>query len=143
MDYYSLAQELLKECNSRPRISRDRTISHLLKGETAILDFLEEHGGRAYPKDLSDELVVSTARVAVLLKTLEKDGYITRVHDSRDSRLTTVQIADKGREFIERRREELLRYLSDILSKLGEEDAKEYVRLQKKLNFAVNDRPTK
>ncbi|MCH5325483.1 MAG: transcriptional regulator [Eubacterium sp.] len=140
MDYYSLAGELLEVRNSRPRIRLDRTISHLLKGEIAILHYLEKHGGQAHPKDLSEELVVSTARVAVLLNTLEKDGFITRIHDSRDNRLTNVSLSEKGRELINSRREELLMYMSELLSKLGEDDAKEYVRLQKKLNMVAGDR---
>ncbi len=139
MDYYSLAEELFDARNSRPRIRLDRTISHLLNGEVAILYFLDKHGGKAYPKDLSDELVVSTARVSVLLNTLEKDGLIRRVHNNTDSRLTTVQLNDSGRELIDSRRQQLLSYMSDILSKLGEEDAKEYVRLSKKINSAANE----
>ncbi len=139
MDYNSLAEELLNAKNSRPKIRFDRTLSHLLNGEIVILYYLEKHGGKAYPKELSDELVVSTARVAVLLNTLEKDGLITRKHDNPDSRHTTVMLSDKGRQFILLRRQELLTYFSNVLENLGEADAVEYVRLQKKFISAMKD----
>ena len=133
MDYYSLAEELIGLRSSRPRIDYERKLSKAVKGEIFVLNYLKNHDNCAHPKELSDEMLVSTARTAVILNHLEQEGLISRAQDSADNRQIIVQLSDKGLSLLEEHRREVIRYMEKILERLGEEDAREYLRLQHKL----------
>jgi DNA-binding MarR family transcriptional regulator len=51
-------------------------------------------------KQLAKDLGVSPAAIAVALKKLETDGYITRDADTDDSRCNRTSLTDKGRSAI-------------------------------------------
>ena len=51
-------------------------------------------------KQLSKELGVSPAAIAVSLKRLETDGYITKDADADDCRCNRITLTDKGRDAI-------------------------------------------
>lgn len=133
MEYTILAEELLNMRGSQPQIRFDRKLSKIMKGEIFILNYLKNHGNCAHPKNLSDEMVVSTARTAVLLNHLEQDALILRVPDPEDNRKIIVKLSEKGVALLEKHRKEVLNYMTKIMEKLGEKDAREYVRIQRKL----------
>ena len=140
MDYYELACELLGMRSSRPQICFDQTVSKLMKAEVFVLNYLQEHQSTeadVHPKNLSDGLVVSTARIAVILNHLEEKGLVYRVPDEHDNRQTIVRLSDRGQVILENSRQKLLEYMEKILQRMGEEDAKEYVRLQQKFVRAL------
>ena len=87
---------------------------------------------------MSDEFIVSTARMAVLLNQLEDKGYIIRIPDSLDSRQTIVKLQPKGIEFFNGKNAEILNFIARFFKELGEEDSSEFVRLYTKLmNFVA------
>ena len=136
MDYTNLAQQLIDLQISREHISFDREMSKAIKGELFVLNFLKNHGNKAHPRELSEGMLVSTARTAVILNHLEKEGLIKRIHDSSDNRQVNVVLSEKGIEFLDIQRTKALEYVTEILAKLGREDAENYIRIQKKLlNF--------
>lgn len=133
MDYYALAEELLNMRASMPQVKVERQMSKMARGEILALIYLSANNNRAYPKDLSKNMMVSTARVATLLNHLEKDNLITRIPDAEDSRKIIVELTDGGRVIVEQHRKKMLESVVKLLEKLGSEDAKEYVRLHKKV----------
>lgn len=133
MDYYSLAEELIGLRSSRSRIDYERKLSKAVKGEVFVLNYLKNHDNMAHPKEISDEMLVSTARTAVILNHLEQEGLISRSQDLSDNRQIIVRLSDKGLSLLEEHRQEVIRYMEKILERLGEEDAREYLRLQHKL----------
>lgn len=133
MDYGTMAEELVRMRSSQPQIRFERKLSKVMKGEGFVLNYLKNHGNQAHPKDLSDEMVVSTARIAVLLKNLEHDQLIMRIPDAKDNRQIIVKLSEKGIALLEEYHQETVKYMIKILEKLGKEDAREYVRIQKKL----------
>lgn len=133
MDYAVLADELINMRGSQPQIRFDRKLSKIMKGEIFVLNYLKHHGNQAHPKNLSDEMIVSTARVAVILNHLEQEQLIVRFPDAQDNRQIIVQLSEKGVALLEKHHQEIIRYMVKILEKLGEDDAKEYVRIQKKM----------
>lgn len=139
MDYDSLADELINMRGSRPQIRFDRKLSKAMKGEMFVLNYLKHHGNKAHPRELSDEMVVSTARTAVILNHLEKGGFIARIPDRNDNRQIIVCLSEKGVEMLEKHHREIVKYMVKILERLGEKDAMEYVRLQKKLMSAISE----
>lgn len=140
MNYDILAEELVNMRGSRPQIRFDRKLSKVMKGEIFVLNYLKNHDNHAHPKDLSDEMMVSTARVAVILNHLEQDGLIMRIPDEKDNRQIIVKLGEKGISLLSEHHQEVVRSMVKILERLGEQDAQEYVRIQKKLMGILSER---
>ena len=133
MDYVELANQLIDLRSRVPQIKMERTISEMGRGEVLVMNYLSSNKNRAYPKDISKALMLTTARIAAILKNLEKHDMITRTQDSLDNRQTVVELTDTGLASVSARREKLVQTTAKMLEALGEEDAKAYIRIQKKL----------
>ena len=134
MDFRELAAELLRLRAEQLKSGVWRKTAKLTQGELLALYCLQGHGDGAYPRELSRELSVSTARIAAMLRDMEEKGWIVRREDAEDNRHTLVLLTDEGREEILRRREQTLSELAGALEKLGREDAEELLRLLTRLN---------
>lgn len=139
MNYETLADEVINMRGSRQHVSFDRKLSDVVKGEMFVLNYLKNHGNKAHPKELSDEMIVSTARTAVILNHLEKDGLIERIHDDTDNRQIFVCLSHKGVEVIQEHHNDVIRYIVKIFEKIGKNDAGEYVRILKEIMKAVSE----
>ena len=139
MNYETLAEEFLQICLKSSYVRVSRELSNAIKPGIFILLYLKKQGGKAYPKDLSNEFIVSSARIAALLNKLEDEKYIQRYCDEKDNRQTIVQLSEKGEALIVDKRNEIVHRLSKMLELLGSDDAEEYIRLQKKLCQAINE----
>lgn len=133
MDYIDLANQLLDLRSRVPQIKMERTISEMGRGEVLVMNYLFSRKNKVYPKDISKALMLTTARIAAILKNLEKHDMITRTQDSLDNRQTVVELTDTGLASISIRREKVVQTTAKMLEALGEEDAKAYIRIQKKL----------
>lgn len=138
--YYDLAGQFINVRRSLPYIKFDKEVSRKIKHEICILSYLMLHDGVAHPKDLSDEFIVSTARMAVLLNQLEDKGYIQRIPDSLDSRQTIIKLQPKGAEFFNDKNNEILMFIARFFEELGEEESSEFVRLYTKLMCFVAEK---
>ena len=85
------------------------------------------------PREISHEMGISSARIAGTLNGLERKGLITRQIDTSDRRRILVDLTPKGKTLVEERRQEALERVTKMFSKLGEHDAREYVRITAKL----------
>ena len=133
MDYTQLAIQLIDLRAAAPQIKMERTMAQAVRGEVLALNYLAANGNRAYPKDMSRALMLTTARVAAMLRSLEGQGLVTRTPDPADSRQVIVTLTEKGVTMVEERRGGMIRSVSKMLEALGEVDAKAYVRIQAKL----------
>lgn len=133
MDYTELAIQLIDMRAAAPQIKMERTMSQIARGEVLALNYLAANGNQAYPKDLSRALMLTTARVAAMLKSLEGQDMITRTPDPSDSRQVIVCLTEKGIALVEERRIGMIHSVAKMLEALGEEDAKAYVRIQARL----------
>lgn len=104
----------------------------LLKGEVPILCHICENG-KATPTELARKYALSTARIATILNRLEAKDLIVRAHDNRDRRKVFIYLTDKGKELATVKINALRQHMNNLLSILGEEDAKEYLRLTSKV----------
>ncbi len=134
MDFRELAAELLRLRAEQLKSGVWRKTAKLTQGELLALYCLQGHGDGAYPRELSRELSVSTARIAAMLRDMEEKGWIVRREDAEDNRHTLVLLTGEGRKEILRRREQTLSELAGALEKLGREDAEELLRLLTRLN---------
>lgn len=133
MLYDELAKELLDIRSNFLRIPSHQKISKLMQGESFVLNYLNTNGMTARPKELSQKLSVSTARIASLLNHLEEKGLINRTADPEDFRQIIVQITPEGVELIQQIRSDVLEYTTKMLEGLGPDDAREYIRIQKRI----------
>jgi DNA-binding MarR family transcriptional regulator len=115
----------------------NKVMTKMLNGELFVMNYLYEHNGIAYPKEISDYMKVSTARIAMILKSLEKQNSITREHDEKDSRYVVVKLTQNGNEDIISKRKDLLDCMVKLFEYIGEENANEYIRLSKMITEAL------
>lgn len=133
MDYYALAEELVRARAGMSRLKLERQMSRMMRGEFLLLNYLLTHNNRAYPKELSKAMMVSTARIAALLKHVERHRWITRTPDAQDNRQVIVTLTEEGLRVAQKHCAEMMDHVAQMLEMLGPEDAREYVRIQKKL----------
>lgn len=129
MDLDTMAMNLLSIMEHMPRSAPQRMLHDLTKGEVFLLNLLSTEGGTARPGDMSRAMQTSTARIAAALGSMERKGWITREIDGGDHRRTLVHITPEGETVIGQAREALLQNLRQLLDELGEDDAREYLRL--------------
>ena len=91
------------------------------------------HGMKAHPKELSKDMAVSTARIAALLNHMEEKGLITRQDDPNDNRQVIVSLTPEGNRAIGLKRGVAVECVARMLEHLGEEDAREYLRILRKI----------
>lgn len=133
MDYRAMAEELL---DIQPMLRMEpinRRLYLLENGTFLALHYLSLQKGAIHPKELSEKMCVSTARVAALLKHMEQENMITRCTDPEDNRQISVLITDHGRELIQSKKAEAVSLMAQSLEELGQEEAQSYLRIQKKL----------
>lgn len=133
MYYESLAVELLNVGTKLLQVPAQREISKMMRGELFVLNYLKNQDGIVHPKELSEKLAVSTARIARLLKHMEDQKLVVRYTDAEDSRQVVVQLTEQGEREIECVRKTVLEHTTRMLEDLGAEEAKEYIRIQEKI----------
>lgn len=131
-DYEGLATELLQVNGALLQLPALHLQVRLNQGEPFVLNYLLLHH-QAHPVELSRSGAVSSARIAALLGRLEDKGYITRGPDPLNNRQVIVTLSPKGLEVIQSFRAQVLRSTAQMLFLLGPEDAKEFIRLRRKL----------
>ncbi len=137
MDYRKLAEELFEYLRFKPKRLIENQITEATRGEIEILTYLQDSKKEVTSGELSTGLKKTTARIANTLNTLEKKGFIIRIQDKKDRRKILVQITPEGIRYEEGRRREALKNLTCLLEAMGEHDAKEHLRLVKKIHNIV------
>lgn len=132
-NYESMASELLQVNERMLQVPDRQQLAKLTKGECFVLNYLLTHNVQAHPGDLSKGLAVSTARIAALLNRMEEKRLISRLPDPCNNRQVIVSLSPHGLELIQEIRREVLAAAAQMLERLGPEDAREYIRIQKKI----------
>lgn len=133
-----LAEKMLSLRARLSHLPAGEAISDACGGEFFALSLLLLDDAPGCPSELSRSMGVSSARIAALLKHLEQKGFIQRRADEFDERRVNVSLTDMGRELINERRRDAIERVAAALRSLGEEDAREYVRLQQKMLDALS-----
>lgn len=128
--------EELRTCMPRDFLSR---LDELHKGTGFLLGMLAVSDGVVYAGDIAREMDVSTARIAVLLNKMEKNGFLRREPSPEDARKTVVKLTEQGRDCIRRTKEQALDRTELLLERVGPEDVWEFIRLSKKIKAAMEE----
>lgn len=132
-----MAEELLSTQAELHRASMDRRMSKFSQGMYFALQLLTSHAGDIHPRDLSQGMLVSSARVAALLNRMETQGLIRREPDAADNRQVVIRVTEKGAHLLLEMREDLLGDIAAALELIGPEDAQAYLRIQHKMAAAL------
>lgn len=125
--------ELIETMQEVSRLPLHAHLSAMARGELFVLRFLERHEGTAFPADLCQVMDVSKARVSVALHMLEEKGLIRKEEDGQDRRRIRIRITPEGMRYMQESREAAYQEAKRFFAKLGEEDAREYVRLMRRM----------
>lgn len=138
--YQEFANDFINIRREYPHVKFESEIFPKIKNDIFILSYLYHHNGMAHPKDLSREFMISSARMAVLLKQLEEKGGIVRKTDPEDNRQTIVQITAEGSDFFEACNAKIIGFLAKLFEEIGEDDARELIRINKKMMNVITER---
>lgn len=133
MIYKDLALEFMEVMSQTRRRSVPKQIDDSMRGEHFVLNYISEHEGNVIPSDISNEMGITSARIAAALNSLEKKGLILRRIDPEDRRRILIDMTDAGREQVKKHYQMILDKTINLLRYLGEEDAKNYIRITKKM----------
>lgn len=142
MNYNEIARELLAVQAAFLHLPIGISLSEISEGEYFALRLLSEEDPPSSPSEISKTMKVSTARVSALFRHLEEKGFIRKEHSDKDERAILISLTEKGREFISEKTAAAEEKLSDILEKMGAEDAAEYARLRKKILMIARKKET-
>lgn len=134
MDYKELSYEFLQMMYKHYQIKAQQKFSNAVHGEAFALQYIAQHDDAAVPSDIENAMSVSSARIATLLGRLEDKGWITRRIDPKDRRRTILKLTSKGEEKAKKSEQELLSLVTKMLEYLGEEDARNYMRIVGKIS---------
>jgi len=133
VDYLVLATQLLDSMQAMHKFKSQKHLNEAMQGEAFVLRYIMMQSGDVIPSEISGEMGVSSARIATALNSLENKGLITRQIDLSDRRKIIVGITPEGKALAERQRQAVITGASKMLTLLGEQDAKEYIRIMGRL----------
>ena len=117
----------MKSCTLLSRIDRSS------EGENKVLGLLYETKENLSAGKISSLLHLTTARVAVILSSLEEKGMIRKLPDESDRRRTIVEITEKGRKHTEAIYWELLDCMDYLVEHIGSEKMNAFVDTLKEI----------
>ena len=133
MDKAALRDGLMQQLWRMNKMDLMVNIREFLEGESAALNYLNGCGEESVtPSQISENICVSRARMANILRSLRGKGYIEMEISAADRRKMDVRITPAGREYCREKYDFLVRYFDLYVDVLGEEDIKDLTRLIKK-----------
>lgn len=110
------------------------------RGLHVILRKLTEAGGSMSAGEISDNLCMSTPRVAAALKTLEGKGYIVRTRADDDKRKTVVSVTDDGLAAAKRDEQSVIELIMHLYDTVGDDELNEFLRISERISQALENR---
>lgn len=141
MDCYQTFRKLVVTCRLHRRIV-EREINQLgLHGsQHHLLMHLANHE-TVTQKELAGQLKVSPASVAVSLKKLEAEGYITKEMDRQDNRFNKITITEKGKYMVEKSRQVVVKIDEAAFAGFSEEEAEQLSALVERIYHELEEIP--
>lgn len=132
-DYSAMARELCRSFGGRGWHELANLLDAGYKGEFVALRLLRDSAVQLVAGDLSRKMGVSTARVAAMLKSLEKKNYVRRLPSGTDGRNVIIESTPSGLQALEQREREVYAFIEKTLKKLTPEEAQAFIQIAKKL----------
>lgn len=133
MDYHALALEFMEKMYLLRQAKPQKQMGKSMQGECFVLQYVAHRNGSVVPGEIRNIMGISSARIAAALNSLERKGLVNRDIDPSDRRRVLVNLTPKGKETAKIHNRELYEKTVKMLHLLGEEDAREYVRITGRL----------
>ena len=89
--------------------------------------------------DIGNYLFMKKSATSKMLNNLEDKGYINRLYDKKDRRVTYIDLTQKGIDLLDKHNDIMINYTNSMISRLGEEDTKTLVNLLNRLCDIIED----
>lgn len=130
-----LVLELLREAFPQRFV---KTLRDGNAGIGAVLQLLDKTSATVTARTISEFLNISTARVSILLKKMEKKGFIKKEKDAHDARVTNVYLSVKGEEKARQIKSKLYKQVGMVIDKIGMERMTEFITICQEINETMN-----
>jgi len=87
---------------------------------------------------LGELLEISKPAVSQMINVLEDKGYVERMTTKNDRRIVYVRLTENGKQRLAKELQSLLKGMTQIFDKMGEEDTEDLLRLLEKLYLIVS-----
>ena len=134
-----LAKKMMEAFDSINRQEFFERMKTTFKGENLILAILMEMGGKATPGELVKYTECTAARLTAIAKSLETKGLVKRIQNAEDKRSTIIEMTAEGITKFRNMQKEAVDNIFNLIEKLGENDAEEFIRLIKRLSEISTD----
>lgn len=109
------------------------TTNHLHTGIGAMLFYLSKAKSAVTAGDISENLKVSTARVAVLIKKLEANGLIIKSQLPTDARVSIITLTDCGKQTIYKLEQDIRQKIGEVIDKVGIDRLTEFINISSEI----------
>lgn len=134
MEYNNLSYEFINALSKIYYSNIFYKLDVYYQGEMRVLAFLANcRDIKTIPSDVSKALNMTSPRVSNILNNLEKKEFIKRDFSTIDRRKVYIYITDKGSKYVIDNVSKTNEVLSKALEKIGEDDAKELIRIINRL----------
>ena len=102
-------------------------LESFLQGETKVLSYILNMNREMLPGEIAASLEMTPARIAGVLRSLEKKGYVVRRINENDRRKVIVSITDSGSEFVRNCTARLRGCLSELIEIMGKSASEQLI----------------
>ena len=139
MERDTLAENLMAAFDSINRQALFERMKATFMGENLMLAMLMKMGGKATPGELIKYTECTAARLTAIAKSLETKGLVNRIQNAEDKRSTIIEMTADGITKFMNLQKEAAESVFNLIEKLGERDAEEFVRLVSRLSEISKD----
>lgn len=100
-------------------------------GQFAVMEALYSKG-RLSTGEVMEKILTTSGNIPVIVKNLEKDGFITREQDESDKRRFILDLTDKGKNLMDEIVPENLKFMDELISLWDDDDKEELIVLMNK-----------
>ena len=126
--YISMSRVIntLRRENNKLILKHDLTL-----GQFAVMEALYSKG-RLSTGEVMEKILTTSGNIPVIVKNLEKDGFITREQDESDKRRFILDLTDKGRDLMDMIVPENLKFMDELISLWDDDEKEELIILMNK-----------
>ena len=140
MDRMELAKQFIQYSHKFRKQTFQREFDEVMKGELFVIFYVLYKKEGVSAKKIKEKMDVSSARVAAILKNLEKKELIERIENPEDRRMIKVNLTQKGIELAKETQEDVLKHVLSMLDYLGQEDSEHLIRIMSRLTSMMGER---
>ncbi len=137
--FNELTDKLLSVLLENSRQIYQEGLREFVHGELSILKYLRDEKSGLPSGELAESLGMTLPRMSAAISGLVKKGFVSKITDSVDRRKIHIHITHEGINYVNQTEDHLRCQISDIIIKLGQEEAEEYIRILENIQLLYLD----